>query len=107
MRCSAYLVRCDGNPCTDDRNVRHVPLSPGEMRWPLLQEGPHAFFMVLGLPGQMLRACGLRQVFGEVLLLGFMHQHLNQGHRKGRTLGEPRRQRHGRVHQFRMGHDFT
>ena len=44
------------------------------MRWPLLQEGPYAFLMVLGLPGQLLRASGLRQVLGEVLLLGFMHE---------------------------------
>jgi hypothetical protein len=48
---SMYLPRCDGNPCTDDRNTRHVALAPCEMRWSLLQEGPYAFLMILGLPG--------------------------------------------------------
>jgi hypothetical protein len=67
----------DGNPYTDSRTVSSVPLSPGEMWGPLLQEGPHAFLMVRGLPCEMLRAGGLRQVFGEVLLLGFMHEHLD------------------------------
>ena len=54
--------------------MRHVALAPCEMRWLLLQEGPYAFLMVPGLPGQLLGTGGLRQVFGEVLLLGFMHE---------------------------------
>src|SRR4029453_18548710 len=106
-RRTMYVPNCDGTPCTDDRNMRRVALAPCEMRWPLLQEGPYAFLMVLGLSGQLLRTGSLRQVFGEVLLLGFMHAQLNQGHRKGRPLGEPRRQCHGGVHQLCMWHDFT
>ena len=40
-----------GIPCMDDRSMRHVPLAPGETRWPLLQEGPYTLLMVLGLSG--------------------------------------------------------
>ena len=58
--------------------MKHMLLAPGETRRSLLQEGPYALLMVLGLPGQLLRPGGLRQVLGEVLLLGFMHEHLNQ-----------------------------
>jgi hypothetical protein len=35
---------------TDDRNMGHIVLVPCEMRWPLLQEGPYTFLMILGLP---------------------------------------------------------
>lgn len=102
-----YWPGCDENLYMDDRNRRHVALAPCEMRWSLLQEGPYAFLMIFGLPGELLGASGLRQVFGEVLLLGFMHEQFNQGHRKGWPLGEPRRQCHGGVHQICMWHDFT
>jgi hypothetical protein len=32
------------------RHVHKVPLPPYEMRLPLLQEGSHAFLVILGLP---------------------------------------------------------
>ena len=54
-----------------------LPLTALEIGLALFDEGGDAFFVVLGLSSEILGARGLHEMFGQILLLCFVHQHFD------------------------------